>query len=102
MALGPYLNLAKFPAGGRNWEGWGADPYLAGKIAMRNKCNFATQTTNNKPGVASYHSISGMQQQRVMACVKHMLGNEQQNNEYTESSIIDDRAVHEVFLFIVL
>lgn len=32
--LGPAMGpLGKFPAGGRNWEGFGSDPYLQGKAS---------------------------------------------------------------------
>jgi beta-glucosidase len=30
VALGPATNIARAPLAGRNWEGFGADPYLAG------------------------------------------------------------------------
>jgi beta-glucosidase len=30
VALGPATNIARAPVAGRNWEGFGADPYLAG------------------------------------------------------------------------
>lgn len=34
VALSPAVNLARVPAGGRNWEGPGADPFLAGEFAF--------------------------------------------------------------------
>ena len=30
VALGPFANLGRVVAGGRNWEGFGGDPYLSG------------------------------------------------------------------------
>jgi beta-glucosidase-like glycosyl hydrolase len=33
VALGPMMNIARVPNGGRNWEGFGADPYLVGEAA---------------------------------------------------------------------
>jgi beta-glucosidase-like glycosyl hydrolase len=54
VALGPMMNLGRIPQGGRNWEGFGADPFLAGE--------------------ASYETILGMQQAGVQACAKHWVG----------------------------
>src|SRR6478735_1443283 len=44
--------------GGRNWEGFGPDPYLS--------------------GVAMHASVSGIQSVGVQACSKHLIGNEQE------------------------
>jgi len=30
IALGPMMNMGRVPNGGRNWEGFGADPFLTG------------------------------------------------------------------------
>ena len=57
--LGPCLGpLGRSPLGGRNWEAFGADPYLQ--------------------GVAGQLTVRGIQELRVMAVVKHWLGNEQE------------------------
>jgi len=83
VALGPMTNLGRVAAGGRNWEGWGADPFLA--------------------GVATAETISGMQSQGVIACVKHYIANEQEHfrggSEAFQiySSDVDDRTLHEVY-----
>jgi len=45
------MNLARDAAGGRNWEGAGADPFLQGVHASQN--------------------IIGIQSQGVIACAKH-------------------------------
>jgi beta-glucosidase len=29
VALGPMMNFMRAPEGGRAWEGWGGDPFLA-------------------------------------------------------------------------
>jgi beta-glucosidase len=29
VALGPMMNMMRAPEGGRAWEGWGGDPFLA-------------------------------------------------------------------------
>ncbi|KAI1812161.1 glycoside hydrolase superfamily [Poronia punctata] len=86
--LGPCIGpLGRAPAGGRNWEGFGADPYLQ--------------------GIAAAQSIKGMQDEGVMATIKHLVGNEQEHfrqpNEWglanAISSNIDDRSMHELYLW---
>jgi len=54
VALGPMMNLGRVAEGGRNWEGFGADPFLAGE--------------------ASYETILGMQESGIVACAKHLVG----------------------------
>jgi Glycosyl hydrolase family 3 N terminal domain len=53
IALGPMMNLGRVAQGGRNWEGFGADPFLA--------------------GVGAYETILGMQSAGVQACAKHYI-----------------------------
>jgi beta-glucosidase len=80
VQLGPVAGpLGKIPYGGRNWEGFSPDPYLTG-IAM--------QTT-----------ILGMQKAGVQANAKHFIGNEQELNRTTITSVIDDRTMHELYLW---
>jgi beta-glucosidase-like glycosyl hydrolase len=35
IALAPMMNMGRVAAGGRNWEGFGADPYLTGEGAYQ-------------------------------------------------------------------
>jgi hypothetical protein len=35
IALGPMMNMGRVAAGGRNWEGFGSDPYLTGEAAVQ-------------------------------------------------------------------
>lgn len=77
VMLGPGMNMARAPLGGRNWEGFGADPYLSGEAA------FAT--------------VQGIQDNGVIANAKHFIGNEQEHFRYSSSSNIDDRTIHEVY-----
>ncbi|WVQ75627.1 hypothetical protein IAR50_005256 [Cryptococcus sp. DSM 104548] len=77
VALGPMTNMGRVAAGGRNWEGFGGDPYLSG---------WATDAT-----------VRGLQDAGVQACVKHYVGNEQERNRTTSSSNIDDRTLREVY-----
>ena len=53
IALGPMMNMGRVPEGGRNWEGFGADPFLT--------------------SVCAYETILGMQSVGVQACAKHFI-----------------------------
>ncbi|CAA7266631.1 unnamed protein product [Cyclocybe aegerita] len=77
VALGPMMNLARVPAGGRNWEGFGSDPYLSGEGA--------------------YETIIGIQSHGVQANAKHYINNEQEHSRETSSSNVDDRTQHELY-----
>ncbi|CAE6526553.1 unnamed protein product [Rhizoctonia solani] len=77
VALGPMMNLGRVAAGGRNWEGFGADPYHVGE--------------------ASYETIIGIQNEGVQACAKHYINNEQEHYRTTSSSNVDDRTQHELY-----
>ncbi|KAG8715739.1 hypothetical protein FRC09_016349 [Ceratobasidium sp. 395] len=77
VALGPMMNLGRVAAGGRNWEGFGADPYLSGESA--------------------YETIIGIQNEGVQACAKHYINNEQEHYRTKSSSNVDDRTQHEVY-----
>ena len=86
VLLGPCVGpLGRMPAGGRNWEGFGADPYLS--------------------GVAGAETIKGIQDEGVMATIKHYVANEQEHFRqawewglpHAVSSNIDDRTLHELY-----
>ncbi|KAH8128212.1 beta-glucosidase [Trichoderma asperellum] len=86
VLLGPAIGpLGRMPAGGRNWEGFGSDPYLQ--------------------GVAGSQTIKGIQDQGVMATIKHFIANEQEHFRQAWewvlpnalSSNIDDRTLHEIY-----
>lgn len=86
VLLGPAIGpLGRMPAGGRNWEGFGPDPYLQ--------------------GIAGAQTIRGIQEQHVMATIKHFIGNEQEHFRQARewalpqalSSNIDDRTLHEIY-----
>ncbi|KAF8751475.1 Glycoside hydrolase family 3 protein [Rhizoctonia solani] len=75
--VGPMMNLGRDAAGGRNWEGFGADPYHVGE--------------------ASYETIIGIQDEGVLACAKHYINNEQEHYRTTSSSNVGDRTQHELY-----
>ncbi|KAL6870204.1 hypothetical protein ACO1O0_001542 [Amphichorda felina] len=86
VILGPSVGpLGRMPAGGRNWEGFGADPYLQ--------------------GIACAETIRGIQDQHVMATIKHFIANEQEHFRQSwewglpnaMSSNVDDRTLHEIY-----
>lgn len=57
--LGPTVGpIGRKPKGGRNWEGFGADPVLQ--------------------AVGARETIKGLQAQGVIATIKHLIGNEQE------------------------
>ncbi|KAJ7190406.1 beta-glucosidase [Mycena pura] len=76
VALGPMMNLMRAPAAGRNWEGFGGDPFLSGEGA--------------------FETITGMQSAGVQATAKHYINNEQEHFRETSSSNVDDRQ-HEIY-----
>ncbi|ESK98422.1 glycoside hydrolase family 3 protein [Moniliophthora roreri MCA 2997] len=77
VALGPAMNIARAPAAGRNWEGFGGDPYLQGE--------------------AAFETITGIQSSGVQACAKHYINNEQEHSRESSSSELDDRTQHEIY-----
>jgi beta-glucosidase len=80
VILGPCAGaLGKIPQGGRNWEGFGSDPYLQ--------------------GVAMKETIDGIQSAGTQACAKHYILNEQELGRETMSSNPDDRTLHELYLW---
>lgn len=80
VLLGPVAGpLGKNAQGGRNWEGFGPDPYLT--------------------GIAMMETITGMQGSGVQATAKHFILNEQELNRETMSSSVDDRTMHELYLW---
>lgn len=78
ILLGPAVNIYRAAMCGRNFEYMGEDPYLAGRTAV------------------GY--IKGVQDQGVMATVKHFIAN---NSDYDRNNIsndMDERTMHEIYL----
>src|SRR5947207_3471900 len=74
----PDVNIVRVPQGGRAFENYGEDPFLAGQLAAAN--------------------IKGIQRPGLMAEVKHYTANDQETNRKTINEDIDDRTLHEIHL----
>ncbi len=76
--LGPCVGIHRMPLGGRNFESYSEDPFLASRMAV--------------------NWIKGLQSQGVIASVKHFATNDQEwmRNDY--DVIIDERSLREVHL----
>lgn len=91
--LGPASGpLGRTPTGGRNWEGFTVDPYMA--------------------GIALSETSIGIQAAGVIATAKHYIGNEQEHFRQAPEAIgygyniteslsanIDDKTLHELYLW---
>ena len=78
VLLAPGVNMKRSPLCGRNFEYYSEDPYLAGTLA------------------SSF--VKGVQQQGVGACLKHFACNSQELARLTSDSIVDERALNEIYL----
>jgi beta-glucosidase len=78
VLLGPGMNIYRISQNGRNFEYFGEDPYLAARM------------------IENY--VVGVQSTGTITTLKHFLCN---NNEYyrrTTNVIVDERALHEIYL----
>ncbi|MBA0885501.1 glycoside hydrolase family 3 C-terminal domain-containing protein [Flavobacterium undicola] len=78
MLLSPAINIVRTPLGGRTYEYMSEDPFLNKKIAVP--------------------LIVGLQDNDVMACVKHFAANNQETNRDFVDVQIDERTLREIYL----
>lgn len=78
VILGPTTNMQRGPLGGRGFESFSEDPYLA--------------------GIASASIINGIQDKDIAATIKHFVGNDLEHERNSSDSIITERALREIYL----
>lgn len=76
--LGPGVNIKRSPLCGRNFEYYSEDPFLAGRM-----------------GAGWVH---GVQKENVGTSLKHFLANNEEHIRMTVSSVVDERALREIYM----
>jgi beta-glucosidase len=78
MILGPTVNINRVPLWGRNFEGYGEDPYLTSRLAV------------------AY--VRGVQSEGVIPSVKHFAANNEEYERHRIDEQVDERTLHEIYL----
>ena len=78
ILLGPGANMKRSPLGGRNFEYFSEDPYLAGEMAAS--------------------LINGIQSRGVGTSLKHYAANNQEFQRFTINAEVDERTLREIYL----
>ncbi len=78
VLLGPGANMKRSPLGGRNFEYFSEDPYLAGELAS--------------------NLINGVQSRGVGTSLKHFAANNQEFQRFSINANLDDRTLREIYL----
>jgi len=78
IILGPGINIKRSPLCGRNFEYFSEDPFLAGELG------------------ASF--VRSMESQGTGTSIKHFFCNNQEKYRFTADSVVDERAMREIYL----
>ncbi|KAH6711685.1 beta-glucosidase precursor [Leptodontidium sp. MPI-SDFR-AT-0119] len=78
VLLGPTINIQRAPLGGRGFESYSEDPFLAGMLA-------------------GYY-CKGIQERDIIATLKHFVCNDQEDQRMAVNSILTERALREIYL----
>ncbi len=78
IMLGPTVNNHRLPSGGRNFESYSEDPYLASRMAV--------------------NYIKAMQKEKVAVSLKHFCCNDQEWERMRVDAQIDEQTMHEIHL----
>ena len=78
VILGPGINIKRSPLCGRNFEYFSEDPLVS--------------------GIMGTAFVQGLQSQGVGASVKHFAANSNENFRFVGDSIVDERALREIYL----
>ncbi|TVZ06929.1 glycosyl hydrolase [Trebonia kvetii] len=77
ISLAPNINILRTPYGGRAFEGYGEDPYLASQIVAAN--------------------VKGVQSAGVIATPKHYVANDQETLRNSIDTLVSQRALAEIY-----
>ncbi|MBD3190278.1 MAG: glycosyl hydrolase [Candidatus Heimdallarchaeota archaeon] len=78
VLLAPGINIDRTPLNGRTFEYFSEDPYLTQEIATP--------------------FVKGVQSQRIAACIKHYVANNQETDRFLISAEVDERTLEEIYL----
>ena len=76
--LGPCINIQRVPTGGRNFESYSEDPWLASRMAVS--------------------VVKGLQSEHVIPTVKHFALNNNDWNRHLSDVEVDERTLQEIYL----
>ena len=78
ILLGPIADIARTPLSGRIYEYFGEDPFLNARMSVE--------------------YVRGVQDQDVAACIKHFVGNNQEQGRAMIDMDMDERTLREIYL----